>query len=126
MNLAILIGRLGGEPETRYTQDGKSVTSFTLATSKKSQGKEYTEWHRIVTWGKTAENCGQYLAKGSQVSVRGEIRTRQWERDGQKHYTTEIHAMEVEFLGSKGGNQGSKGPDSSAGPDDLAGGDIPF
>ncbi|RKZ99493.1 MAG: single-stranded DNA-binding protein [Gammaproteobacteria bacterium] len=104
VNKAILIGNLGRDPEIRYTQEGQAVVNFSIATSEewkdKSTGEkqEKTEWHRIVAWGKLAENCGTYLSKGRQVYVEGRLQTRQWEKDGVTHYTTEVIADQVRFL----------------------------
>lgn len=104
VNKVILVGRLGNDPEIRYTQQGVAVTNFNMATSenwmdKSGQKQERTEWHRIVVWGKMAEICSQYLAKGRQVFVEGRLQTRQWDdKDGQKRYTTEIVAATVQFL----------------------------
>ena len=108
INKAIIVGRLGKDPEVRYTQDGRAITNFTMATSEEWKDKESgekrerTEWHRIVAFNKLGEICGQYLAKGRQVYIEGRIQTRDWEdRDGNKRYTTEIIASDVQFLGSK-------------------------
>ena len=114
INKVILIGRLGADPELRYTPGGQGVANFNLATSeswsKEGQKQERTEWHRIVAWGKLAELCSQYLAKGRQVFVEGRLQTRSWEdKEGQKRYTTEIVAQNVQFLGAgagAGANQG--------------------
>ena len=108
VNKVILIGRLGADPETRYTQDGQPVTNFRVATSERFTGRsgeleERTEWHRIVTFGKLAEICHQYLAKGRLVYVEGRLQTRKWEdRNGSTRYTTEIVAQTVNFLGGRG------------------------
>lgn len=101
----ILIGNLGSDPEVKFLDSGP-VCNFSLATSKKwtdkqGQKQERTEWHRIVVWGKLAELCGEYLAKGRQVYIEGENITRSWEKDGHKFQTTEVHAREVTFLGKK-------------------------
>lgn len=110
LNKVMLIGYLGNDPESR--QAGSStVCNFTVATSesyKDSKGDtiERTEWHRVVVWGKLAEICGQYLAKGRQVYIEGKLQTRSWEKDGQKQYTTEIVASAMQMLG-KGDGQGS-------------------
>jgi single-strand DNA-binding protein len=113
VNKVILIGNLGKKPELRYTPGGQAVANFTLATNERFGGKdgqpaqERTEWHRIVTWGRTAENCGQYLDKGRSVYVEGRLQTREWtDKEGQKRYTTEIVAQTVQFLGGKGGGAG--------------------
>jgi single-strand DNA-binding protein len=107
MNKVILRGRLGKEPEKKELSSGQSVTNFSLATSEKYKDKdgnkqESTEWHRIVVWAKLADLCAQYLKKGSNVLVEGRLQTRSWEdKDGQKKYSTEIVATNVEFLDSK-------------------------
>ncbi len=107
MNKAILIGRLGKDPEARQTTSGKSVTSFPVATSERytdrdGNKQEKTEWHNVVVWGKSAENCAKYLKKGSMCGVEGKITTSSWDdKDGNKKYKTEITAMNVEFLDSR-------------------------
>ncbi len=113
VNKVILIGNLGKKPELRYTPGGQAVANFTLATNEGWGGRdgqpaqERTEWHRIVVFGRTAENCGQYLDKGRQVYVEGRLQTREWQdKEGQKRYTTEIVALTVQFLGGRGGETG--------------------
>ena len=107
VNKAIIVGNLGKDPEVRYTEGGQAVANFTVATSEKwtdKEGKpqEKTEWHRIVAWGKLAEICGKYLAKGRQCYVEGQLQTRKWtDKDGHERYTTEIKARDVTFLGGK-------------------------
>ncbi len=108
INKAILIGRLGRDPEVRVTPEGTMVTSFTLATDEQWKDKngekvQRTEWHRIVTWGKLADICGQYLVKGKLVYIEGRIQTRSWEdKEGMKRSTTEIIASDMKMLDSKG------------------------
>lgn len=108
VNKAILIGRLGKDPEVRYTPDGTMVTNFNLATDEQWKDKngekvQKTEWHRIVTFGKLAEICGNYLVKGKLVFIEGRIQTRAWEdKDGAKRSTTEIVASDMKMLDSKG------------------------
>ena len=108
VNKVILIGNLGRDPELRYTKEGQGVANFTLATnerwrSKDGENHERTEWHRIVVWGKTAENCAQYLQKGRSCYVEGRLQTREWEdKEGNKRQTTEIVAQNVTFLGGRG------------------------
>jgi single-strand DNA-binding protein len=134
VNKAILIGNLGADPETRYTQGGQPVSNFRIATSEKwtsreGQAQERTEWHRIVTFGRLAETCRDYLQKGRQVYVEGRIQTRQWDdRDGNKRWTTEIVAQTVRFLGGRGaqesaGPPAASEPGPSHGPPDQGGGD---
>ncbi len=106
VNKVTLLGRLGTEPELRYTPNGSAVCNFSVATSENwtdkntGQKNEKTEWHRIVVWGKQAELCNQYLSKGRQAYLEGKLQTRQWEdKDGNKRYTTEIVCNQVQFLG---------------------------
>ena len=116
VNKTILLGRLGSDPELKHTASGAAVCNFSLATSeswndKATGGKqERTEWHRIVVWGKLAELCNQYLAKGRQAFVEGKLTTRSWETDsGEKRYTTEINATTVQFIGGQASEgQGQK------------------
>lgn len=114
INKVILIGNLGRDPETKYTAGGTAVTNIAVATSESwkdkqsGQQQERTEWHRVVFFNKLAEVAGQYLKKGSKVYVEGKLVTRSWEKDGQKHYSTEIHAHEMQMLdGRAGGDQAS-------------------
>ena len=107
VNKVIILGRLGQEPELKYTPSGAAVCNFSLATSenwtdKSGQKQERTEWHRIVVWGKLAELCNQYLSKGRQAYVEGKLQTRSWDdKDGNKRYTTEINASTVQFIGER-------------------------
>jgi single-strand DNA-binding protein len=108
VNKVILVGRLGRDPETRYTSGGQAVTNFTLATdesfkSRSGERQKRTEWHRVVLWGKLAEIAQQYLKKGMLVYVEGRLQTRQWEdkRDGQKRQTTEIVGNVMRMLTSR-------------------------
>ena len=108
VNKVILVGNLGRDPETRYMPSGGAVTKVSIATSKgwkdrdSGEQKERTEWHRIVFFNKLAEIAGEYLKRGSKVYIEGELRTRDWEKDGQKHYTTEVVASEMQMLDSRG------------------------
>ena len=133
VNKAILVGRLGADPEVRYTQDGTMVTNLRLATSERWKDKsgeraERTEWHRIVTFGKLAEICGNYLSKGSLIYIEGRIQTRSWEdRDGNKRYTTEIVALNMQMLDSKGqGREQVAEPTPQPGPEPIPESDVPF
>ncbi|MBJ80969.1 MAG: single-stranded DNA-binding protein [Myxococcales bacterium] len=139
VNKVILVGNLGADPEIRYTPSGAAVANFRIATTeswKDSEGQrqDRTEWHRIVVWGRLAELCGEYLAKGRMVYVEGKLQTRQWDdRDGNKRYTTEVQAREVTFLGGRGdanasggGNQGSGNKDFDYGPPPMDDDDVPF
>lgn len=117
LNKVMLIGRLGKDPELKYTPGGQAVANFTLATSerfnnKDGQKQERTEWHAVVAWGKQAELANQYLKKGREVYVEGRIQTRSWDdRDGNKKYKTEVVATAIQFLGSRDGgtSQGQGG-----------------
>lgn len=137
INKVILIGNLGADPELRYTSGGQAVTDLRLATSRRWTGKdgsqqEDTQWHRVVVWGKQAEHCKEYLAKGRQCYVEGRLQTRSWEdRDGNKRYTTEVVAQTVQFLSGRGGGGGGgsdQAPPPSDGdaPADFGDDDIPF
>ncbi len=116
INKVILIGNLGRDPEVRFTPSGQAVANFSIATSEswtdKSSGQrqEKTEWHRIVVWGKQAENCGQYLKKGRQCYIEGRLQTREWtDKEGKKNYTTEVVANTVQFLGGGAGGRAEDG-----------------
>ena len=138
VNKVILIGNLGANPELRYTQGQQAVANLRIATTEKwtdksGQKQEATEWHRVVVWGKQAEIVGQYLTKGRQVFVEGSIRTRQWQdQQGQKRYTTEIVARNVQMLGGRGERPDDSGvtvPADESLPNEFGGGpddDIPF
>ncbi len=116
INKVILIGNLGRDPETRYSQGGNPVTNFSVATSENWRDKatgeqqERTEWHNIVCFGRLAEIAGEYLKKGSKVFIEGSLRTSSWEQDGQKRYRTEIMARDMQMLDSRGGGAGAGGP----------------
>ncbi len=132
LNKVQLIGRLGKNPEVRYTASGAAVANFTMATNESWVGKdgqknEKTEWHNIVAWGKLGEICGEYLAKGKQVYIEGRLTTRSWEgRDGNKRYTTEIRAENMIMLGGPGGRE-NNGPADTSGDEPIAiEDDIPF
>ena len=99
VNKAILIGRLGGDPETRFTGGGGQVTNFSIATNEVYKGETKTEWHSITCFGKTAENTATWLKKGSQVYIEGRIQCNKWEKDGVKHNKTVIMALSVQFMG---------------------------
>lgn len=112
LNKVMLIGRLGQDPEVRYTQSNTAVATLNLATNERyrdSNGEyqDKTEWHRVVAWGRTAEVCQQYLSKGSMIYVEGPLQTREWEdKQGQKRYTTEVKALQMTMLDTRGGNGG--------------------
>ncbi len=143
VNKVIILGRLGQDPELKYTPSGAAVCNFSLATTenwqdKSGQKQEKTEWHRIVVWGKLAELCNQYLSKGRQAFVEGRLQTRSWEaQDGNKRYMTEINANNIQFIGgqaqasnSKPAEQQSQGPmdeDYNVSADaNFTADDIPF
>ncbi len=141
INKVILVGNIGGDPETRYMPSGSAVTNITVATNEtwkdKQTGdkKERTEWHRVALFNRLAEVAAEYLRKGSQVYIEGKLRTRKWQgKDGQDRYTTEIIASEMQMLGGRGGGGGANfGDDKQGGgnappqpgPDDFDD-DIPF
>lgn len=108
VNKAIIVGRLGRDPEIRYTSSGTPVASFSIATDEKWTGQDgtrqsKTEWHNIVAWTRLAEICEQYLKKGKLVYIEGRIQTREWDdKDGNKRRTTEIVASTMQMLSSRG------------------------
>ena len=155
VNKVILVGRLGRDPETRYTGGGQAVANFSVATDesykdKAGERQKRTEWHKIVVWGKQAEIAQQYLKKGSLVFIEGRIQSREWQdKEGQKRTSFEIVANNFRMLGGRGDGGGSgsgsfgggarsEEHDQSGPPDDFAGGagghagaeisdeDIPF
>lgn len=146
VNKAIIIGRLGQDPQVSHSQSGSAVAKMSVATDESWKDKdgnrqEKTEWHRVVAFGRTAELCGEYLKKGREVYVEGSIQTREWEdKEGQRRWTTEIKAQRVNFLGGRqddgggqrrqqGGGQrqgGQSGGYSYTGQQGDGGGDIPF
>lgn len=115
VNKVILIGTCGQDPEVRYLPNGNAITNLSLATSEawtdKQTGQkvEKTEWHRVVLFGKVAEIAGEYLRKGSQCYIEGKLKTREWEKDGIKRYSTEVHVDingTMQLLGGRPDNQG--------------------
>lgn len=108
VNKAIIVGRLGSDPEIRYMPDGTAVANFSIATSDEWKDKntgekmERTEWHRVVAFRRLAEVCGEYLQKGRQVYIEGKLRTKSWEKDGITRYATQIEAFTMQMLGSNG------------------------
>jgi single-strand DNA-binding protein len=147
INKVIIVGNLGGDPETRYMPSGSAVTNLTVATNESwkdkqtGEQKDRTEWHKVAMFNRLAEVAAEYLRKGSQVYIEGKLRTRKWQdKSGQDRWTTEIIADEMQMLGGRGGAGGGGGgsapmsssQDSSppsappqAGPDDFDD-DIPF
>ncbi len=136
INKVILVGRLGADPEVRYTQDGMMVTNMRVATDEQWKDKngervQKTEWHRVVTFGKLAEVCGNYLSKGRLVYLEGRIQTRSWDdKDGNKRYTTEIVASTMQMLDRKSqeSDQASTGAGNFSPPEgpDRFDDDVPF
>ena len=138
VNKVIIVGRLGADPEIKTVGNGQSVARLSIATSenwtsKDGQKQERTEWHRVVVWGKQAENCAKHLSKGRQVYVEGRLQTRNWEDpNGQKRYATEVIANNVQFLGAMGGERSTHTETSEAqndfGPEPSfdAADEIPF
>ncbi len=135
VNKVILVGNLGKDPEVRFTPSGRAVAKFSLATKEswtdqENSRQERTEWHNIVVWGKQAELCGQYLAKGKQAYVEGAIRSRSYDdKDGNKRYVTEIVAQRIQFLGGAGGGGGGRGAAAGGGSaenfDEFGGAPMP-
>jgi single-strand DNA-binding protein len=154
VNKVILVGNLGADPELKYTPSSRPLCNLRIATTdvfkdKSGQRQERTEWHRVTVWGDQAENCSKYLSKGRSVYIEGRLQTRSYDKEGQKHYATDIVADRVVFLGSGGGGGAGGGgaaaaavprastrwrisPRDSGPPDDADGGvppsddDIPF
>jgi single-strand DNA-binding protein len=150
LNKVLLIGNLGANPEMRYLpQQDRKVARFNIATKERlfnpntRESSERTEWHRIVVWGKLAEFCEKYLAKGRQILVEGRLRTRDWQdREGNKRRTTEVEALNIVLLGKRegssatsdtrdfdqgygGGADRGAGGGSTGGDDDFPAGDDP-
>jgi single-strand DNA-binding protein len=139
VNKVILVGRLGRDPETRYTGGGQAVANFSVATDesykdKTGERQKRTEWHKIVVWGKQAEIAQQYLKKGSLVFIEGRIQSREWQdKEGQKRTSFEIVANNFRMLGSRsdggsgsfGGGARSEEHDQSGPSDDFGGGGAP-
>ncbi len=115
VNKAIIVGRLGKEPEVRHLENGASVANFPVATSEvykdrnTGERKEQTEWHNVVLWRGLADVAEKYLKKGDMVYVEGKLRTRSWEKDGITRYTTEIVGDNMTMLGSPGSGGGTSG-----------------
>ena len=140
INKVILVGNLGADPETRYTQSGTAVCNARIATSEAwkdrqtGEQQERTEWHNVVFFSRLGEIAAEYLRKGSQVYVEGRLRTRKWkDKEGNDRYTTEVIANEMQMLGSRGGGAGAmsapsepaKSAKTDVGSDDFDD-DIPF
>lgn len=114
LNKVMIIGNLGRDPEVSYTPSGLAITKFSVATTdvrvdrNSGERTERTEWHRITVFGKNAENCGRYLAKGRQVYVEGRLQTSSYEKDGITRYSTDIIANQVTFLGGRNADGGGQ------------------
>lgn len=119
LNKVLLIGTLGFDPDCRVTASGQRVANLRMVTNESyfdrttNQRKETAEWHRVVVWGKQAEVVEKYLSKGRQVYVEGRLRSREWEKDGQKRTSVEIMAQRVIFLGGKGEGAPARGERAS-------------
>lgn len=128
VNKVIILGRLGKDPELKYTANGKAFARFSVATESGYNENAKTEWHNIVAWEKLAEIVNQYLRKGAQVYLEGRIQTREWDKDGVKQRMTEIVADQVVFCG--GGKRDDSGSDSSSASrsysNPVSDDDIPF
>ncbi|MQG21522.1 MAG: single-stranded DNA-binding protein [SAR202 cluster bacterium] len=139
LNKIILIGRLGNDPEMRYTPNGSAVSSFSMAVSRSynvadGERREETEWFRVTAWNRTAEAVNQFLSKGREVYVEGRLSTSEWQdREGKQRFTLEVNAQTVQFLGGRDEAQSDRGmddvgmPPAGDGPEqnDLDD-DIPF
>ena len=107
LNRVTIIGHLGQDPQLRFTPQGNPVCTLSVATGESytnketGERKEAVEWHRVIVWGKQGTNCSEMLTKGRQLYVEGRLRTHSYDKDGQKHYATEIIAQRVQFLGPK-------------------------
>lgn len=131
VNKVIVIGNLGKDPEVRYGQSGSAVCKMTVAVGERVKRGEawedHTEWVTVTAFGKTAELCGEYLAKGRQVYVEGKMRTRKYEKDGVTKYSTEVVADTVQFLGKKGEDgSAEKKPQTSKATEESPEDDLPF
>jgi single-strand binding protein len=124
INKVILVGSLGRDPETRYLPSGGAVTNIAVATNESwkdkdtGERKSRAEWHKVVFFGKLAEIAGEFLKKGAKVYIEGSLRTRSYEKDGQKHYATEIVASDMQMLDSRGNGAGPTHRSDEAGFDD--------
>ncbi len=125
VNKVILVGRLGRDPETRYTGGGQAVANFSMATDesykdKNGERQKRTEWHRITAWGKLAEICQQYLKKGTMVYIEGRIQSREWQdKEGQKRTSFDIVANTMKMLSSRAEGAAAGGGASRSGGDDM-------
>ena len=137
-NKIILVGNLGRDPELRYTPQGTPVCSFTMATNERrkdrtGESQDVTTWFKITLWGRQAETASQYLAKGRPLYIEGRLRVEEWtDRDGRQRYTLEVHATDMQFIGSRGEDaptaRAESAPAAKSGTSepDIADDDIPF
>jgi single-strand DNA-binding protein len=137
VNKVILVGNLGNDPDVKYTQGGMAITTLSVATTsvrkdRDGNQQEKTEWHRVKLFGKLGEIAGEYLKKGRQVYLEGRIEYGSYEKDGVKHYTTDIVADEMQMIGGgegggqrSGGEGGGGGYQQRSGGDSYGGGDRP-
>ena len=129
INKVELLGRVGNDPEMRYTASGIAVTQLRLATDRgRKNGEDATDWHTVVVWDKLGEAVAQYVEKGQRLYVAGRLVQSSWEGDdGQRRYRTEIHAQDVVFLdSSRNGNGNGSGEYASASAGQPADDDLPF
>lgn len=127
INKVILVGNLGNDPEVKFSQAGMAICTLSLATTsvrkdREGNNQEKTEWHRVKLFGKLGEIAGEYLKKGAQVYIEGRIEYGSYEKDGQKHYTTDIIGDEMQMLGGKGGEGGGGGGGNYGGDKSYGGG----
>ncbi len=114
VNKVILVGRVGKDPEVRYTQGGAAVANFSMATSEQWNDKqtgekvERTEWHNIVAWNRLGEIVGEYVTKGAHLYVEGKLQTDEFEKEGQKHYRTKVIALSLQMLDSRRSQEGGQ------------------
>lgn len=133
VNSVTLIGNLGRDPQTTYSQAGTAITKFSVAISETwrdkqtNEKKEKTEWINLVAFGRLAEICGEYLRKGSKCYVEGKLQTSSWEKDGQTHYRTEVNVRDMQMLDSRGSNDPAPRREQPAPQmEEEIEGDIPF
>lgn len=122
MNKAILIGRLGRDPELRTTESGKDVCTFSVATTERYGGEAHATWHNCVAWGQTAKMIAEYLAKGREIAIEGRISNRSYDKDGQTKWVSEVIVDRFEFVGSKAKSDDTPADTPPQGGDD----DLPF
>ena len=129
MNTVILLGRLGKDPEISYTQSSTAIANLSIATTeKRKKGNEWedvTEWHKVIFFGSQADAIGKYLSKGNRILITGRLQTNDWtDKEGKKHYQTEIIGNSFEFIDSK--NDGKKTEKTEPKPQEQGGQDLPF